>query len=83
MRNAIVDRNDKPIVAGDSVKIIEIPALLPQGLPEEDQIAIHTQLGEVLIVQGFSQSGDIELEFFDVAGHIHSIWIESHCLEKQ
>ncbi len=83
MLNAIVDRNDKPIAAGDSVKVIEIPALLPQGLPEEDQIAIHAQLGKVLIVQGFNQSGYVELEFVDVAGYIHTIWIGSHCLEKQ
>lgn len=83
MRQAPLDRNDNPIVAGDSVKIIEIPARLPQGLPEEDQIAIHAQLGKTLIVQGFNQSGYAELEFADIAGHIHTIWIESRCLEKQ
>lgn len=83
MRQVSLDRNKKPIAVGDSVKVIEIPVRLPQGLPEEDQIAIRDQIGKVSIIQGFNQDGYAELEFIDNAGHIHTIWIESHCLEAK
>ena len=82
MYQAPLDRNHKPIVAGDNVKVVEIPARLPVGLPREDQIAIHAQHGKTLTIQGFDQNGYAELEFVDSAGHVHTILIEPYCLEK-
>lgn len=82
MNQALVDCHGCPIVVGDSVKVIDIPAWLPQGLPEEDQIAIWSQIGKTLVIQGFSEDGDAELEFADNDGHIHTIWIALHCLER-
>lgn len=76
------DRDNEEIILGDSVRIIEIPACLLDGLPEEDQIAIRAQLGKVLIVEGFGEDGSVELEFIDIAGAIHFIWIAPRCLEK-
>ncbi len=83
MRQVSLDCNNKPIAVGDSVRVIEIPVRLPLGLPEEDQIAIHDQIGKALIIQGFNQDGYAELEFIDNAGHIHTMWIEPHCLEAK
>ncbi len=82
MRQDPLDRNKKPIAVGDSVKVVEIPARLPQGLPNEDQIAIYEQIGKELIIQGFNQDGHAELEFVDSSGYLHTIWIEPQCLMR-
>lgn len=82
MNQTLVDCHGNPLDVGDSVKVIDIPAWLPQGLPEEDQIAICSQIGKTLIIQGFNGDGDAELEFVNNNGHIHTIWIKPHCLEK-
>jgi hypothetical protein len=82
MHQASIDCHGSPLVVGDSVKVVEIPAALPQGLPDEDQIAIRAQIGKTLIIQEFNEGGDAELEFADSDGTIHTIWIELRCLEK-
>lgn len=82
MNQVHFDRNKNPITIGDHIRIIEIPEGLPEGLPEEDQVAIYAQVGKVLVVQGFEMDGSAELEFVDDAGHIHTIWINPNYLEK-
>jgi hypothetical protein len=77
-----LDRNKNPIALGDDVRIFRVPADLPSGLPNEDQAAIHEQLGKVLVVQGFGEAGSVELEFVDSKGHPHTIWIDPTCLER-
>jgi hypothetical protein len=57
MSDIFFDRNMTPLVAGDSVKVVEIPESLPQGLPQEDQDAIMEQLGKILTILDFNQRG--------------------------
>jgi hypothetical protein len=82
MNQAPLDRNRNLVIDGDHVKIIEIPERLTAGLPEEDKVAINSQVGKVLIVQGFEKDGSVELEFIDDAGHYHTIWIDPNCLAR-
>jgi len=82
MNQSSIDQHGSPIVVGDRVKVVKIPTRLPQGLPEEDQIAIYSQIGKTLIIQGFNEDNNAELEFTDNDGHIHTIWIKPDCLEK-
>jgi hypothetical protein len=73
----------RKVAAGDSVKIVEIPAYLPLGLPQEDQYAIQAQVGKTLTILDFNQSGEAEFEFVDEAtGSIHTIWLSPYFLEK-
>ena len=80
MSQTHLDRNQNLVIDGDHVKIIDIPERLTAGLPKEDVVAINSQVGKVLIVQGFEKNGSVELEFIDDAGHFHTIWIEPSCL---
>lgn len=61
-------------------RIVDIPEEIPEGLPEEDQIAIRAQVGKIMVIQDFNNDGAAELEFVDDAGHIHTIWIDPDCL---
>ena len=76
------DRKNNLLKVGNQVMVIRIPQSLPEGLPEEDVIAINSQMGKTLIIEGFSENGDVELEFFDDFGHSHTIWIDASCLKK-
>lgn len=82
MQKNSCDCNGNSITVGDSVKLVSIPVRLLEGLLQDDQIAIHAQLGRILIIEGFDLNSYAELEFFDAAGYIHTIWIEPCYLEK-
>lgn len=76
-----LDRNGNPIAAGDNVRVVEIPAQLPCGLPQEDQLAIRQQVGRTLIIAAFNEDGHAELEFIDGSGCMHTIWLAPCFLE--
>ena len=77
-----LDQFGQPVVAGDEVVLSEAPAVLLNGLPEEDQIAIKAQVGKKLKLNEFDAFGNAELEFIDQAGVIHFIWVEPKYLVK-
>lgn len=76
------DQNGTVLALGDAVKIIAIPATLTSGLPTEDQEAIRQQVGAELEIAGFDAYGNVELEFEDSAGHLHTIWLDAMCVKK-
>lgn len=61
---------------GDRVILTMAPASLLRGLPKEDQEAIRSIVGHPVILAGFS-FGQAELEFRDVHGDDHTIWVET------
>ena len=68
-------------VIGDTVLIKRIPEALLIDLPEEDQEAIRACAGQLLSISGFDVYGQAEIEFFDLQGNLHTIWIQTDCLE--
>jgi len=82
MNKIRLDREGNSVKVGSHVKVIEIPDDLPKGLPDEDKSAINAQVGNTLIIEGFSENGFAELEFFDDLGNLHTIWINPNCLEN-
>lgn len=80
MNQVLLDQDGIPVAVGDYVRIVDIPEEIPEGLPEEDQIAIRAQVGKIMVIQDFNNDGAAELEFVDDAGHIHTIWIDPDCL---
>ena len=64
-------RNLKP---GRLVILTSVPTSLLQGLPEEDQVAIKSIVGQPVTLTGYSY-GQAELEFIDSQGDGHTIWV--------
>ncbi len=61
---------------GDKVILQSVPPGLLQNLPEVDQSAIKSIIGQPVRFAGYSFDG-AELEFVDESGASHSIWVES------
>jgi hypothetical protein len=61
--------------AGTLVVLTRAPASLLKDLPEEDQESIRAIVGRPVTLAGFSY-GQAELEFTDVHGDEHTIWVE-------
>lgn len=59
---------------GDPVKLLAIPSSLLRGLPEEDQAAIGSRVGDTVTFVGLSY-GQAEVEFKDEDGADHIIWV--------
>lgn len=76
------DRLGNLVRVGDSVILAEIPDTLLANLLPEDQEAIRAQKGNCLMIEGFDDYGNAELEFIDAREHLHTIWIAPTALEK-
>lgn len=76
------DANGVLILEGDWVMFTEAPASLLNGLPAEDQKAIKLQAGKSMQVIGFDEYGYVEMEFTEIDGTYHAIWIEPKKLFK-
>ncbi len=68
--------------AGERVVLVAVPPGLLDGLPEEDQRAIESIVGEPVTFVGYDDDGRVELEFDDpfdarteTSSHTHSIWV--------
>ena len=66
---------------GDRVVLTMAPASLLRGLPENDQEAVRSIVGQPVTFAGFS-FGQAELEFKDADGDAHTIWVEAALIEK-
>ena len=75
------DRNGRSLRIGDHVLIETISDSLLTGLLEEDKKAIRSQIGRELVVAGFDNYENAELEF-NHSDSIHTIWIKASALRK-
>jgi hypothetical protein len=64
---------------GHKVVLNTLPPALLYDLPEEDQAAIISIIGQPVTFAGYS-FGQAELEFVDAAGDGHSVWVEPDLL---
>ena len=76
-----LDANGEPLRQRDKVVLMEAPTELLNGLPASDQEAIKAKVGKLLIVEGFDEIGNAEVEFIDSEGSFHSIWVPTSCVE--
>lgn len=76
----VLDCDGALLKKGSSVLFIFAPNELLSGLPLDDQIAIKSQAGKIMTVQGFDSLGNVELEFSDCEGILHFIYVKPECL---
>lgn len=79
-----LDSQARPLRRGDKVIYLDAREHLLSGLPFSDQEAIKAQVGKEMMVEGFDNYGNVELEFLEEADahHSHTIWVEPDCLKK-
>ena len=79
-----LDSQGRSLRQGDKVIYLEAREHLLRGLPFSDQEAIKTQVGKEMVVEGFDNYGNVELEFLDKGEtrYSHTIWVEPDCLKK-
>ena len=82
MTASVKDSNGEPIRKHDVLTMTRAPEDLTRGLPPEDQSAIRDQVGSTVVVVGFDDHGNVEVEFSDRGGTLHTIWIEPACLQR-
>ena len=79
-----LDSQGRSLRQGDKVIYLEAREHLLRGLPFSDQEAIKAQVGKEMVVEGFDNYGNVELEFLDKgeAHYSHTIWVEPDCLKE-
>jgi hypothetical protein len=82
LRNRPLDVSGRLLRRGDEVTVKRIPESLVRGLPNGDQRAINSCVGQSFKISGFNGQGEAEIEFTDASNEFHTIWIETSCLEK-
>ncbi|STQ91758.1 hypothetical protein [Iodobacter fluviatilis] len=75
------DSLGKAVSVGARVRLLLAAPELINGLPESDQTAIQSVVGNVMVVEEFDQYGHAELMFNDEQGQIHFIWVKPSDLE--
>jgi hypothetical protein len=66
---------------GTLVILAEAPSSLLRGLSKEDQKAIESIVGKLVMFVGFTY-GQAELEFTDTQGDDHTIWVEKNLIRS-
>ena len=64
---------------GSQVILTSAPSSLLRDLPKEDRTAIRSIVGRPVTFVGFSY-GQAELEFTDLQGDGHTIWVEPNLI---
>ena len=59
-----------------------LPAGFLGHLPKKDQEAISTMVGKQITLTGYDDDGRAKLEFTDMEGVIHTIYVDPSFLEK-
>jgi hypothetical protein len=62
--------------SGDMILLVKAPPELLHDLPSEDQKAISDIVGKPILLVGFDDYGNAELEFNDSDGMSHTIWVD-------
>jgi hypothetical protein len=68
---------------GDLVRVVAVPARLPKDSPDT-KLVFERSVGHIFPIIDITADGQVELEVGEVMGVLaclHSIWIESECLE--
>ncbi len=78
-----LDCDGREIQPGDLVQLLQAPAELIDGLPEEDVMAICAQVGKMLRIEEFDQYGHAVLMFRDSQDMIHFISLAPKYLRFQ
>lgn len=81
-QKTIFDSNHNSLSEGDNVQLLSASEDLLRGLPLSDQSAIQDQVNKIMAIQSFNEYGHVELEFTDVNGNMHFIWVEPKDVEK-
>ena len=76
----IRDKNYVEITIGCNVIVREIPTALISDLPPDEQREIRDIVNSILVVQGFDEFGNVELEFGTLESS-HTVWICPTSLE--
>ena len=61
---------------GEEVLLVSIPTGLLSDLPTEDQSAIAAVVGKPVRLMNYCDDGRAELQFTDVRGIIHFLYVE-------
>ena len=79
-----LDSQGEALKKGDRVIYLEARESLLRGLPGSDRKAIKAQVNKEMVVEGFDDYGNVELEFLEAGEdwHPHTIWVEPDCLKK-
>ncbi|MBI5695966.1 MAG: hypothetical protein HZC51_09565 [Nitrospirae bacterium] len=78
-----IDCDGNRILTGDNVIFMHASENLLRGLPEEDQRAIRSYIGEIVKVDNIDEEGYAELEFIEEDySESHTIWVEPRHLKK-
>ena len=77
----MTDAQKKKPQPGDKVVLAEIPPGLLKGLPMEDQQAIIEIIGKAVLLNEYDDDGRAELQFTDMDGTIHLIYVSPHLIE--
>ena len=80
---SVEDASGTALQVGDQVVLINAPEELLRDLPSEDKVVIQAQVGKSVEVQGFDEHGYAELEFTDLYGTMHFIWVKGSALKKK
>ena len=80
---SVEDASGTALQVGDHVVLLNAPEELLRDLPSEDKAAIQAQVGKSVEVQGFDEHGHAELEFTDLDGTMHFIWVKGSALQKK
>jgi hypothetical protein len=75
-RKRVNSRLRMKLETGTRVVLKELPAGLLDGLPAIDQDAIKSIVGKQVTFVDCDGDGRAQLEFVDVQGNYHSIWVE-------
>lgn len=63
--------------------LTDVPPGLLSGLPEQDQAALTTMRGQLVLLVGYDEDGRAELEFNDHEGSTHTIWVNPSFIEPR
>lgn len=80
---SVEDAIGTALQVGDHVVLLNAPEELLRDLTSEDKAAIQAQVGKSAEVQGFDEHGHAELEFTDLDGTMHFIWVKGSSLHKK
>jgi hypothetical protein len=75
MNRIFYDCQGQAIRKGDTVKLVDILLELFLGRSESEQKTLRAEIGKIHLIQNTNPNGNLKLEFFDVRGVSHTIFI--------
>jgi hypothetical protein len=75
------EKSNKP-KPGEMVVLVGLPPRFFDDLPEEDQLAISSVIGQAIILKGYDKDGRAELEFTEKNGIIRFIYVSPEFVRR-